>query len=210
MNQKRREAQARMQALRSRQAAARQRLEAARQRRGRPSQRPRDPVRWFLGAIIVVLLLLLWRSCQPPEAPEALVCPPCEEETGEGVPAEPPPEEDPLPGGRIPSQPRPAYGAPPPQPLPWLNDLRLQVAGRSPRLADCFVGTDRPGAMKWTALVQPADGRVSDAALEPMLAGEGLSAIQRQCVLDILAEPYALEHDGERATPPKVSIVLEF
>jgi len=167
-------------------------------------------VRWGLGALVAVLLVLLFvRGCDE-EAPTAAapVCPPCDEGEGEagtdtGAAA--------VAGGRIPPQPRPAYRNPAPPPIPWLADLRLQVAGRSDRLAACFVGAERPGALKWTASVQPEDGRVAEAEVQPMLGGESLTAAQRDCVQQVLAEPpYRLDHDGERSTPPRVSLVIEF
>jgi hypothetical protein len=93
----------------------------------------------------------------------------------------------------------------------WLDDFRLQVAARSPRLAQCFSGTERPGALRWTAAVNAASGSVSDHALEPVGTGGELSGKQRDCVLGVLSSPgYRLKPEQKQDLPGRVSIVIEF
>ncbi|WP_375764905.1 hypothetical protein NR798_24620 [Archangium gephyra] len=93
----------------------------------------------------------------------------------------------------------------------WLDDFRLQVAARSPRLAQCFSGTERPGALRWTSAVNAASGSVSDHALEPVGTGGDLSGKQRDCVLGVLSSPgYRLKPEQKQDLPGRVSIVIEF
>ncbi|QRO00826.1 hypothetical protein JRI60_18225 [Archangium violaceum] len=93
----------------------------------------------------------------------------------------------------------------------WLDDFRIQVAARSPRLAQCFSGTERPGALRWTAAVNAASGSVSDHALEPVGTGGELSGKQRDCVLGVLSSPgYRLKPEQKQDLPGRVSIVIEF
>jgi hypothetical protein len=93
----------------------------------------------------------------------------------------------------------------------WLTSLRIQVAARSTRLAGCFEGTARPGALRWSVAVDPERGVVSDPEVEPTLAGQGLSNAQRRCVLGVLADPpYQLASGDEPATPARVALVIEF
>jgi hypothetical protein len=158
--------------------------------------------------IAVLLLLLLLRSCpaEEPAAPEVpvVVAPAV-------VPAPPPaPLPPPAPTGRVATRGRPSFETPVPAPLPWVSSFRMQVAARSPRLAECFVGADRPGKLKWTASVSPVDGRVSEHVLEPMLVTDAISGEQRACVLGVLSDPpYRLDDDG-RTTPSRVGVVIEF
>jgi hypothetical protein len=106
---------------------------------------------------------------------------------------------------------RPDYATPPPDPMPWIASFRLQVSARSPRLAACFVGAPRPGALKWTASVEPGTGRVSDHTLEPALESDPLTAEQKACLLAVLSDPpYRLAVEGARATPSRVSVAIEF
>jgi hypothetical protein len=93
----------------------------------------------------------------------------------------------------------------------WLDDFRLQVAARSPRLAQCFSGTERPGALRWTAAVNAASGSVSDHALESVGTGGDPSGKQRDCVLGVLSRPaYRLNPEQKQDLPGRVSIVIEF
>lgn len=173
-------------------------------RRGQAKPAARWP--WQLLSI-VLLLLLIWQSCQePPPPPPA---PPCVVEVellGPATPSSPAPKTPRI--GRID---RPEYKNEAPDPLPWLASFRMQVAARAPRLAQCFVGVERPGALKWTASVEPGSGRVSDHVLETSLESAPLTAEQRTCVLGVLSDPpYRLEVGAERSTPPRVAVAIEF
>jgi hypothetical protein len=185
-------------ALRARRDALRSRL-----RRRAPRRRP-----WWLLLLAVLLAVLAAACCcagepeDPVEAPPPAAAP----AAGGSAPAPPPP---PL-GGRVAPRPRPAFEPPRADELPWLAGFRMQVAARSPRLASCFVGVERPGSLKWTALVEPVSGRVSDHTLEPTLSSDPLTPPQRACVLGALSEPpYRLQADA-RATPSRVGMAIEF
>ena len=93
----------------------------------------------------------------------------------------------------------------------WLASLRIQVAARSPRLAECFEGPTRPGTLRWSVAVDADHGVVSDPEVQPTLAGQDLSIAQRRCVLGVLADPpYQLATGDEPATPARVALVIEF
>jgi hypothetical protein len=197
--------------LEARRAALRARLDArlAEARARRPAQRRR---RWPYALLLLLLALLLCLlppcRCEPPVVPEpGAPAPPAP--AAEPLPA--PPEPEPLPGGRVQRTERPDYPVHVPAPLPWLSAFRLQVAARSPRLADCFVGAADPGALKWSGQVDPGAGIVADASVEVLGGTSALTAEQRRCVLGVLAEPpYRLSASGQRGTPSTVSLVLEF
>lgn len=87
----------------------------------------------------------------------------------------------------------------------------MQVTVRSPRLAACFNGMAEPGALRWTSSLDPVRGLVSEQSLEPTLSGAVLTAKQENCIMQVLsAPPYALQVEGGRATPSRVSMVIEF
>ena len=65
-------------------------------------------------------------------------------------------------------RPRPGYETEAQPPPEWIDEFRLQATARSPRLAQCFEGTDRPGALRWVAALNPETGTVSDQELEPV------------------------------------------
>lgn len=164
------------------------------------------PRRRLLVVLLLLLLLLLKDcSCQTPESGPALeVIPPAE-------PAEDAEGEEPIPPGRLGRKGRPRYEAAVPEVLPWLAEFRMQVAARSPRLAECFVGVEEPGALRWTTSVEPVSGQVSEHVLEPTLASMELSRGQRECVVGVLVEPvYRLSVEEGRATPARVGLVIEF
>jgi hypothetical protein len=181
-------------------------------KRNRRPKRESSGRRWLIAILLLlILLLLLWLcSCGPEPVETAGPAPPTREVV---VPApEVPPAPAPL--QRTPRIDRPDYRAEPPGPPPWLTSFRMQVAARSPRLATCFEGTARPGALKWTTAVEAAGGSVSAHALEPMLLTDELTAVQKACVLGVLSEPpYRLQGgpDGSPDAPPsRVSLVIEF
>ncbi len=187
-------------------------LAAVRARAQKPRKKPPEKRRrrWWPWLLLLLLLLLLLRLCSCAEEP---VPPPPEPipagpvEVGEPTPPEPPPR----PPARVGRIPRGKYANPAPDVLPWVTQLRMQVAARSPRLAACFEGIARPGALKWTAAVEPGSGEVSDHTLEATTGSDALTAEQRACVLGVLSDPpYKLEAGAERSTPPRVSIAIEF
>lgn len=197
-------AAARREALEARRAALTAELERRRAAGGPP--KPKDRRRWWrLLWLAPLLLLLLLRdcSCAAPPPPISPLAP------GEGVPAEatPSPPRPPDPG-RVPRRNRPKFEVEAPAVLPWLATLRAQVTARGPRLSACFVENQRPGALRWSARVDPSKGEVSDQTFEPTLDGVALSAEQRICLQDTLAKPpYSLDSDDP---PRRVSLVVEF
>lgn len=195
-------------AVAARRRAARERLRELRARR-----RKKPGNRWKIAAAVVaiLLLLLLLRDCGPGDAvePEGPALP--VEVVAEAPAVE---EEEPAPPprltGRVERRDRPEYAPPEPEPMPWLAAFRMQVAARSPRLAECFVGTGAPGRLRWSTSVQVADGAVSDHELEPVLLSQELSREERRCVLGVLDAPrYSLPAGGP-VTPARVSLVIEF
>ena len=106
---------------------------------------------------------------------------------------------------------RPSLESEPVPALPWLDAFRLQVSARSPRLAQCFVGADRPGRLRWRAAVEPGRGLVSDQEVEPLLIQDALTTEQKDCVVAVLADPpYRLDPGDGPSTPSRVSMVIEF
>lgn len=100
-------------------------------------------------------------------------------------------------------------GDPPPA---WLEELRIQVGARSPRLSACFQGTQRPGALRWSAAINGESGAVSDHQLEPV-SGTALDEAQRDCVVRALSQPpYRLQAISRQpdALASRVSMVIEF
>lgn len=193
--------------LLARRAAARAALERRRANLKKPKKK-RDR-RWLWLLLLLLLVLLKDCSCdEPPAAPAPAPAPEVPTAAGEGSAAPPPP----APPPKIKKRSRPGYAPTAPGPLPWLDALRLQVAARGPRLAACFTGASRPGALRWTASVDPGQGLVSDQGLEPVLDTDPLTREQRDCALGVLAEPpYRLIPDGaEPSTPARIGLVVEF
>ncbi|MFE8598210.1 hypothetical protein [Archangium violaceum] len=162
-------------------------------------------------AALLFLAMLVRCECQPPPVPppEPVVKP---------APAEVKPKKPELPASkpkafseRMKRQRRGNYQNEAQTSPSWLDDFRIQVAARSPRLAQCFSGTERPGALRWTAAVNAASGSVSDHALEPVGTGGELSGKQRDCVQGVLSSPgYRLKPGQKQDLPGRVSIVIEF
>ncbi len=162
-----------------------------------------------LVLLVLLLLLLLVSRCNCVEDPEPIQGP---AEPVPEVQAEPPPEPVVRPmRPKIEGIDRPAFETEPMAPLPWLASFRLQASARSPRLADCFVGAERPGRLRWTASVDPVRGQVSEQRIEPVSAWDSLTQEQTACVKGVLAEPaYRLKTEGGPSTPSRVSMVIEF
>jgi len=206
---------ARKQALQARQAELREHLNQKRatladRRKAAPNRPPEQRSRcWPLCAVLAALLLAcLLKDCRcDPEVVE----PPAPVAIARPEPTSTEPVEDPVPPPPVRRRGRPSAPPVAAGPLPWLEAFQLQVAARSPRLAACFEGAASPGTLKWTALVEPASGRVTDQKVETMLGSAPLSRDQRNCVLEVLARPgYDLGETAARATPTRVSLVIEF
>jgi hypothetical protein len=165
--------------------------------------------------IAALLLLAMWVRCDcapppPPAPPPEPVVEPVPVEVKPKKP-EPPTSKPKAFKDRMERQRRGSYQNEAQTSPSWLDDFRLQVAARSPRLAQCFSGTERPGALRWTAAVNAASGSVSDHALEPVGTGGELSRKQRDCVQGVLSSPgYRLKPEQKQDLPGRVSIVIEF
>ena len=192
-------------ALEQRRKAAQARLE--RRRRDANGRRARKRRWWLLAIPALLLLLLVDCEDEPGSQPQAATgSEPIPPTTGAGSPAIPA-----LPGGQVASISRPDMPTPTPESVPWLDAFELQVAARSPRLAGCFEGAARPGALQWSARVEAATGTVSDHRLEPVLDTDALSAGRRACLVEVLSEPsYELVESEPRSVPPRVRLLLEF
>ncbi len=193
---------------------AEMRAELARRRKaaGQKKKKKKTNRWWWLWVLLAILLWLLMPDCscqcREPGAPVVAVTPPAPVAVPEPEPVAPPPA--PI-TGRIDSTARPEFQSKPPPPLPWISAFRMQVAARSPRLSECFVGAPRPGTLRWTTSVEPGQGQVSEHVLEPALLSDALSQTQRDCVLRVLTDPpYTLSVGEARATPSRVGLVIEF
>lgn len=205
LRRQRAEARARMRALKAeaeRALATDPRIRAARRRR-----RIKQAI-----TVAVILLLLLLIRCEGPGAPVevanavvdagpqpvATVVQPAKPRRPKPVVASKPVE-------------RPDFDAPERLQAKWVDAFRMQVAARSPRLASCFNGTDRPGALRWTTLVSRETGAVGNHDFEPMGAGGSLNSTQLDCLAQVLSKPgYSLEGVPPAGLPERVSLVIEF
>lgn len=199
-------------ALRRAQEANRARLE---QNSALRKQRVRRRMR--NGALVALgLLFVLLGRCgcaRPPPAP------PTVERQEEPAPPAPPQVPAPAPKAKrklqasMEPQRRGSYAGIAPAPPTWVDDFRLQVAARSSRLAGCFTGAERPGALRWRASVNAESGAVFDHELEPLAASAPLGRRERDCVVAALSSPpYKLVGVPAPAegVPNRVSIVIEF
>jgi hypothetical protein len=108
-------------------------------------------------------------------------------------------------------QPRAHFANGAPTSPAWLAAFQLQVSARSPRLAACFTGSDRPGALRWTASLDPKSGAVSDHAFEPVGATAELSPAQRACAVKALSDPaYRLRSPTLQELPTRIALVIAF
>lgn len=183
--------------------------------------RKRRRIRRSAGLAVLALLLLFVRcECEPP-APPALPQPPAEAPAKQPKPkpaakaAPKPPRQGPL-HGAISQQPRGKYAGADADAPSWLEEFRIQVAARSPRLSQCFTGSEKPGAIRWTSSVNAKSGTVSEPVLEPLgLDSNGwatmLSKKQRECVVRALSTPtYHLKSAESQALSSRISLVIEF
>ncbi len=201
------------------QLASLRKLHKQRLRELRAAQRNegRQRKRWRLAALLVLLALALLLRCRCDEGP-ARIGPPAVAAPAVRPPPPPaakkPKRRAPL-QGRVVSQSRGAYPASKAVPHPWLDSFRLQVTSRSPRLAHCLQGSEKPGALRWSCEVDPAHGTVANQVLEPVGNGVELTGEQRACLMQVLSQPaYALKEgdmqSGAPSTPVRVGLVVEF
>jgi hypothetical protein len=161
-------------------------------------------------ALLLLLLLLIRCEGEPQEAvnsaPDAGV--PQKELFAKKLPSTKPWKTKPIPPKPVE---RPEFDTPSRLPARWVDEFRLQVAARSPRLSACFVGTNRPGALRWTTLVSLQTGAVGNHDFEPMGAAADLTREQLDCLAEVLARPeYRLSGAPAEGLPERVSLVLEF
>ncbi|MCC7074693.1 MAG: hypothetical protein IT383_25515 [Deltaproteobacteria bacterium] len=183
-------------------------IEAARWRRRRR--------RAIAAALVALVLVLLSRcECQTPAPPPVPTPPPTPDLVTQAPPPAPiKPGKRPPTTARIDERPRADFDAANRAPPPWLVQLRLEVAARAPRLAQCFAGSEVPGALRWTASVDPGSGVVADSTLEGNTPAVVITARQRACLQAVLHDPPltlapASAEAGEALTT-RVSLVVEF
>jgi hypothetical protein len=167
----------------------------------------------ILVALLLALLALLSKcECEGPP-------PPVPQKGGEPVVADvvkPPPQpKKPVHKAmtaKVASMPRADFDVNAQKPPAWLEELRLQVAARSPRLAQCFANAEVPGALRWTASVNPGTGEVSDSVLEGNTLSVVITGTQRGCLMNVLhAPPFKLTPEGTGdALTKRVSLLVEF
>lgn len=182
-------------------------------------RRQRRRRRWLIAGLLAALLLLLLARCEcedPPAPPLPDVIEPEVESASEPPPpVRKPPRPRPL-EGTIDQSARDTLKVDATTPPSWLPQFRLQVAARSRRLATCFNGVEKPGALRWTALVHPRSGRVSESELEPVFRGVELSQSQHDCLVKGLSDPpFRLDlpsgaASDEESSGRRVSLIFEF
>ena len=190
-----------------RRAAGRTMAEHPLLRRAR-ARRQRRNMRLALGLTAAAMLLLVWQRCPrpPPEPAEARPSPPRAPASAPAVSPRPGPQRQslsPLERPRL-------QVAVPPSP-DWLDAFRMQVLARGPRLAQCFEGQARPGALRWTCALVPSTGMTSDHTFEPL--GGGSLEGREPCMRDVLSRPplqRVAMPGADATTPVRVSLVIEF
>jgi len=161
--------------------------------------------------LAILLLLLLFRcECEPEPVPEPVA------QVEEPVVEKKPPTrkgiKKPLTlEGTVDKSERDTIDVPDLPPPAWLAQFRLQAAARSPRLAACFVGVEKPGALRWSALVHARSGRVSASVVEPVFRGGTVTDAQLACLVAALSDPpFSLDEPDREAAPRRVSLIFEF
>ena len=163
--------------------------------------------------VAALLLLLLFLRCEGPPgqgpAPDAATAPKPEPKPLVKVPPKKPVAKKPVVASRAVE--RPDFDTPARPQAAWLDGFRLQVAARSPRLSRCFIGAERPGALRWTSLVSTGTGAVGSHEFEALGTSVDLTKEQRTCLEAALSNPgYGLEGAPTEGLPQRVSLVLEF
>jgi hypothetical protein len=112
---------------------------------------------------------------------------------------------------RLEKQKRPGYTLEAREGPSWLDDFRLQVAARSPRLSECFNGSERSGTLRWSVSIDAKSGAVADHDFEPIGASADLTTEQLVCAASTLSQPpYLLKNAPVEALPNRVSLIVEF
>ncbi|MGC4120582.1 MAG: hypothetical protein QM765_39585 [Myxococcales bacterium] len=173
-------------------------------------ERRRRTLRRVLALVLLALLLsLLHCDCQPPPTPVVASEPAPGPDAAVRPPVVTKAKPKPL-RAQVSPVSRPAFEPVSAPPAAWVQELRLQVAARSPRLAECFTGAQGPGALRWAASINPQSGVVSDHELVTVGTGEQLPRDQRECLIKVLsAPPYRLSASAGTA-PDRVGMVIEF
>lgn len=175
-------------------------------------ERRRRNVRRIAGVAVILLLasLINCRCEEPPVLPEQKPAAVEPEKTPPKKTLAPGPKKKPF-DTRMKTKSRGGYDGDTRAPPSWLDDFRLQVAARSPRLSECFTGSVRPGALRWTSAVNAKSGTVSDHLIEPQGEGPGLQFDQIKCLQNVLTNPpYKLAAEQQASLPERVGIVIEF
>lgn len=180
-------------------------FKAAREAIARRRQRRR---RRTLATIALLLLLLLLVDCAGKPGGKSVLA---KATPIVKVTPIPKPTKRPALQAKLDPQKRPGYNLDARPGPDWLDDFRLQVAARSPRLAACFNGSERGGRLRWTVLVDSKTGTVSDHDFEPLGGGANIRNEQKACAMRALSDPgYLLVDPPPDALPNRISLVLEF
>ena len=202
-------------AIRASQRAMRARVAAMPQiQKARRSARLRRLQRALTVAVVLLLLSFIRCDCADGPGLTPLIA-------DSGVPVLEPKKPKPLqvktvkPGplsGRVALAPRDGFDSNARTSPDWLDAFRLQVSARSPRLAECFQGTARPGALRWVTAVNPDSGAVSDQSFEPIGASIDLTRDQKVCLGRVLSSPpyKAVTTPTDKALPNRLSMIIEF
>lgn len=177
----------------------------------RRAQARRRVRRGLLAAGFLAVVLLLRCQCERPP-PVSLVAstPVVRPAAAKAKPTAPTAKPPPL-RAHVERQPRGHFANPAPTAPSWLDAFQLQVSARSPRLAACFSGADRPGALRWTASLDPKSGRVGDHAFEPVGSTAELTPAQRACAVKVLSSPtYKLSDSALHGIPARIALVIAF
>ena len=180
----------------------------------RAKQRRRRMQQLALVLLVILLLLLLRLDCTDVPSTASVSQPAAVEIEPKAaeLPKKPLPRKPQLKlVGQIKASDRASMALESLEPPPWLPQFRLQVAARSPRLASCFDGAERSGALRWSALVHARAGRVTESVVEPVFRGVNLEEAQLDCLVKGLSElPYVLDEPDPQAAARRVSLIFEF
>jgi hypothetical protein len=165
----------------------------------------------ILGAVLLAAALLFHCRCDAPVKPAKGSSPALQAVVAPVRARKPAEKRPPAIHARVEPQHRGRFTNAAPTSPAWLDAFHLQVSARSPRLAACFSGADRPGALRWTASLDPKSGAVSDSAFEPVGATAELGHAQRECAVKVLSTPaYRLVVPTLQGLPARIALVITF